>query len=1473
MRRRYSAADLLAMIPLYLDGELDSSERSAVEGYLAEHPETALEVARSARLIDALDEAVSSPPVDAAFTTRVMHEVTNLSRPQRWWQRLSLLPGVTAVRWAAEAALLLLLAVLLVVRPWAPEVGPVECRLYGERTWSIESPAGVRVIVRNRSSGQPIPNAPVRLWLFRQRWRVLIYESRTNDQGTVDSGFELPAGLRPGRYGLYAKVRTPYGEAAVGEELNLVRRPEFRLQPVSNGVSAGERLTATVAVLNSDDLPAAVPWRLDSAGCQLARGECRLDSHGVGRLSVPLDSHLAPGLAVLSAELGGRTVSTPLRIYPPTRRELQLSLAIPPYGVLGRSWSGTLAAALPYEALPPGGNAKATLRVGSVTVQDAGQLDPGGHWQFALTVPRVAGQRVGWLTINVADRRGRRATAYRAVPLSSDPLDLALVRLAPQLYAGLENPVAVTAQRPDGQPVAARIDVRLNGRTGCTVKTSSKGETRVLLRPRVGVNQVELRSQIGRRTVSRSFLLHAAPAAAGLVVRPEQLEVPEGEPIRLTITSSGAADAVYLDLLAGGQTVATRSLGLAEGRGSLVLRPPAGVRGEIVVRAYAAGSAAGWRTGWTQLRIVPRATLTAALEPRPGGSGAVELTLRKEHSELAAGVVQVALARETLPAGAAAPRWQSAATVPITLEVDSYQVARQAALRRQRDFFSHSPLVGGILGGLVLLCIVLWVYQVYSDPYEQVTRAERQAWGRVPAVHRRHPWAGVGVLTMGVLLSGLVALGILLAGRQARDLATAPEPGVVERAPGAEPYRHAADGLQNALRATAWETPLDPPLHDADGRWETAGRDGIITVLPPSAGTWQVAAQPLAPGAEVVRAETAGLGKLSLAAGPSWLNLSVGDEVELPVSVLNPTPQHSAVVLTAAVDGGLELADAPTRRVAAAPLAASHLGFRIRAAETGPASLQLSGLAGAAGEPVGQQAWVTPPTSRFSAARAGLCADGNTTVDLELPPNAVAGQLEVFLDPVPTRAWDTALQTVLQQPAATGGEVLAQAAAAALRYRLRTEADRRDSPAEERLREDLQTTYQRVLGYEVRHGSQPTGAFSQTRGGPADAVLTAGVARWLDELRPWPIADPAVATRTRAWLTRQAAELARRLADAGHGDVLSNGAAATRYAVIAGAAGSRISPPTDLALLAALEGPTALLAVAQSWPKSAVAAREAAARRLSELAEPREAGVRWNSLQPATPDGATGSGAALELTAAAAELLATTEQRDLVRTAEQAVAWLWSQARPDGTWGSAALTVAVVKALRAVGGRPTADTGSVDILLDGRRLSRVVTTPEREPFHLQERLEPGAHQVVVRLRGGGEPAFRVVWRYSGSRASYRGPLAVSAGVDRTTVKPGEAVALTVSLTNLEATAIAAASVELPIPAGFTASAEGETSTRDGRLRLAVGRLDAHQTKRVEIALRALAQSAEVSAGELRAQASLDPSATAYTMLPRLKIAS
>ena len=270
--RRYSAADLQAMIPLYLDGVLDAEERAAVEAYWSEHPDAALaHFAVSGSLIDLLDEVVTPRPVDDAFVDDVMAAIHDLTPARRRRERWAMTAPLTMVRWLAETSLVLLLGWLLLTHPWAPAVSAVECRLLGDATWVLGRPAAVRVLVTARGSQTPVVNAEVRLRLQHphQLWRTTVFRGRTNEQGTLDTDVRLEPAVPAGDCWLLAEVDSPRGRATAWHALTLAQRWKLTVEPVADRVPAGGRVVARVALSDAGSgKPGRGPvtWRLDDAG-------------------------------------------------------------------------------------------------------------------------------------------------------------------------------------------------------------------------------------------------------------------------------------------------------------------------------------------------------------------------------------------------------------------------------------------------------------------------------------------------------------------------------------------------------------------------------------------------------------------------------------------------------------------------------------------------------------------------------------------------------------------------------------------------------------------------------------------------------------------------------------------------------------------------------------------------------------------------------------------------------------------------------------------------------------------------------------------------------------------------------------------------------------------------------------------------------------------------------------------------------
>ncbi len=1474
-RKRWSDADLEAMISLYLDGELSPADQAAVEGYLAAHPESAAaRLHEAARLIDALDEAVAAPPVDERFDRAVAEQIAALGRRGRRRERLSLVSPLAVVRLATEAVLLLFLGALLWLHPWAPTVSPIECQLLGDSSWLLGRPAAVRLLVRDRATAAPLANAPVRLRLWQSHWRETLYSGRTNDQGAVDASFALPDDLEPGRYVLVADVAGPRGSAVVSGAVQLERRARLDLVPLSVCVPVGRPLAVQVA---ARDLGSGAPlsrpelrWRLEDAGrTTLAAGTTTLSDHGLGTLEVPTSTALPPGPASLLLAVGGQTARHAVLLQPALDDGLAIEIEPDrPYVSAGARFGATVTVrgrdGLPVESARC--RAKLWLQ-GRVSVA-SGWTDAGGVWEVSLPAPAGDAARA-WAELAVeAEQAGEVGTERLRLPAARAPLRLAAEPVGGRFVPGIENLLLVTAEYPDGTAYdgPARVTVEQASQSSRHEIELRGGEALVRWTPVTAPASARIEATLDGRRLSRTMALPAAPADEGLLILPARRRVSPGDAVRVELRAPRAVQAAYLDLVADGRIVSTSSLSLTGRRGSVVLQIPAAPARTLSLRAYAARYDRGWRTARFEFIVAPRGglRLTAALDPEAPDS--LLVTARDLDDQPVRAEVAVAL----LPAGARTPLLGEAPPTPagrFTLSVNSTRLAHERALSAQRRFFARAPLFSSLAGGLLVLCALLWCRQRLSDPFEQVYRAERRAWGELPAVHRRGTWAGYGVLAGGLALAVALAGGVALAGRQARALAalaTAPAP-VYEPYP-APPAGRQAELLQAGLRLAS------PPAAGGGSPAATfvAATDekGIARIeLPGDGRRYQVVARALDAAGAAGEAATSIVAPARLSAelrAPAALR--VGDQLHLPLEVDNPTDAPQALRIDSVATDGLELATAPTQRVVAPPRRRSRFAIPVRAAEPGRGSLSAE-ITGREVE-LSQRASIdiTPRAPRLSEARS-LLAGGHDELDFELPAGAVAPRLTVEIDPEPLHLADRALAGVAERPVFGLLEAAAALEAASLRVRIPRDAGRDAPPLE-----PVATAYQRLLGYQAR----AAGGFSEQPGGAPSKLATArALAALVSASRVYPV-DERLLARTANWLAaRHHAHNGTWLPDLPAGDEAADEVLrATAQATIALAAADREQPALETArthLTEALPAAGDVYALALGL----VALRAAGAEpeelrepldRLAAFAQPREAGVSWLTAA-ATPTGATGRGAALETTALAVRALAAGRERRHREAAQAGADWLLAQQSTDGTWGAAATTVAVVRALSALGDPPASARGLLLVELDGQRLGRATISSGDQPLELVAAPEPGSHRLAVRFIGRGRAYVRAAWSHSRSVAEpNQSGLSAAVAFSAKSVPPNGRLTATLTVRNTGDRAVPAVAARFPVPAGFEPVKGGASL-----LELAVGDLAPGQARAVQVTLRANATAAGIAPAPATVYATYNPARRAEVAVPPVAI--
>lgn len=1465
-RRRYSEADLRAMIPLYLDGALDPQEREAVEAYWAAHPELIAQFAESTRLIDILDEAVTAPPAPADLTGQVMQRVERLGRLGKLRQTLSLNPPLARIRWFAEATMLVLLGWLLVAHPWAPSVESVELQMHGSATWTASRPVSLRLVARDRAGDKPLVSGDVSIRLQGGRWRQTIFRGRTNEQGTVDATLHLPDRLANGRYLVVAEVEAPVGRAITWHEVDLRDEPRVTLTPLTPTVAAGGELVARVEAREADGTPSAQPvdWRLtDRDGRWLAGGHATELPGGQGFIKAPIDATATVGGATLWAGIGGRMVPAAVAIAPPVRQDLNLQLATDAEAVRrGEPVRGEARLLTAGGAPIAGAMVTARLSEGKAgPVTRTVVTDAAGSASFSLPSRRLpAGPAVLSATATLADERS--ATAVRRLVLQPGRTAIELAA-SDGAVGGLQNRVYLVAARA-GEPWHGTAHLTLNGAALSPVIVRH-GRAMLRLTPRTGWNKLTVRlERDGEREAAQTLSFRAADPRHSLRVETLSSEVSPGADVTVRVAAAQHLNRAYLDLVQRGELLATRSVTAAGGLGRLVFRLPANVSGDVTLVAYAL-QGSRWLTGQTPLQITPTA---ADLRLAAGGAGPLEITAPPDAALL---VAAIRPPRHDSPAPAPA----TPAMRGYTLTANSVPAAQRRALQAQRQFFDHSDTFGGVLAVLILVALTAWAYEQLTDPFEWMNRHERRRYGRVPQVHRRGAWAGFGALLAGVALATVVSGGLLLAGRQARELAS--QTGRAAQFTGPPVF---APGVRSAALTRAMLRQARPAQPAPDLATETrCYAPGTAPELPAQpAATWQViafAAPAEGPTASASLTTTVVGQPEVLLRAPA--ELRIGELVTVPVVVANPTADRLPLAVTTTVTSGLELTVAPTQRVIVEPRAELRLAIGLRAAEYGASRLVVE----AVGKPVSARAEATvmvlPDAPRVVLLSSGWI-DRDTDLALSFPPGASARRVQVECLQEPLAIWFDALHAAAERPATGPFDLASAADAEALALRLGRRSERLSPERDAALVARVQRAMQRLVYAELRGpDGRLSGAFAATDGGGPDLFATSYallVLRRIDNHTP---VDPRLLARSRAWL-RHAVEAA--LHDTASQPLAeqsdSPSPAALAAAALALTNGDDTEQATVDAVLDDLQSRVGLLpdtaslawvAAGLSYQRPRAAATAEVLKRLVALRNRRPDGSNWYPGAQATPAGATGRGAGLEVTALVVAALGQSGRYDTVR--DEGLAYLAAQQLSDGTWGDAYLTAQVVRAQMAAGELPGAARGFVSATLDDDGLGRATFDGASADLVLQAVPEAGDHVLRLRFLGRGRAAYRVRTAYTLS-----GPQEVAAGLvarveaPALQTAPGGRLEFRLTVANPAPVTVSGIVAELPVPAGL---ALADSPEAPDLLQLPIGALPPGGSRTVTFKLRASADAAQLTGRPVTVRAMLDPGRTATARLPGLRI--
>jgi len=242
-----------------------------------------------------------------------------------------------------------------------------ETVLLGQRTFAAGSPAGLRVLVRHRSTGQPIGDARVVLKLSNKKADAAELGSfATDENGTLSAAFNFPK-VAPGKYDLVVEVSSPVGHDRVVREVE-AHHP-LRLVVTSDKplYQPGQTIHLRSLLLNGrtqKPFPGEpiVFEILDAKGNKVFKESRMSSAFGIASADFELASELNLGRYEIRASSGEATVARSVEVkrYVLPKFKIQVGTA-KAYYLPGEAVAGTIEASYFFGKPVAGAEVKLTL--------------------------------------------------------------------------------------------------------------------------------------------------------------------------------------------------------------------------------------------------------------------------------------------------------------------------------------------------------------------------------------------------------------------------------------------------------------------------------------------------------------------------------------------------------------------------------------------------------------------------------------------------------------------------------------------------------------------------------------------------------------------------------------------------------------------------------------------------------------------------------------------------------------------------------------------------------------------------------------------------------------------------------------------------------------------------------------------------------------------------------------------------------
>jgi len=561
----------------------------------------------------------------------------------------------------------------------AEAVGSLQLQVLGPDTFEAGSRGAVRVVATDRFSGEPFSRADVRVELKGSDKKQVVYNGRTDENGTCNISFEVPENP-PVDPALVITAKRRGQLAHIDRAVRINHTAKILLTTDKPLYQPGQMMhIRALALRTANRLPLAKTKALievmDAKGNKVFKRKVKTDAYGITSAVFTLANEVNMGNYKIKATIDDftaeKTVEVKHYVLPKFKVTVKTDRA---WYLPGGQISGTINAT--YIFGKPVKNGEVEIEglasiVGTETFATLqGRTDADGNFKFDLQLPEtLVGRQVDQglarvqLHATVTGPAGHTQEALRSYPIAKAPLVIRVLPESGMLVPGVKNLIYMMVTSPDGKPVQAKVYAQSGDRIGddewWNQNDVSSTDELGLAVFELKVPERNMTLTFGARddagnVVASTVKLGVQRKPMSLLLRTDQPTYRLGDVIRVTaLTAKAPTKSVFVDLVRNQQTLLTTVAEIKDGVAEVEIPVSEEMVGGVVVTAYSLLPAGNAVRDSRVVYIHPESDLNISIKPekkiyRPGEDATINFEVTDNNGHPVASALGLTIVDEAV---------------------------------------------------------------------------------------------------------------------------------------------------------------------------------------------------------------------------------------------------------------------------------------------------------------------------------------------------------------------------------------------------------------------------------------------------------------------------------------------------------------------------------------------------------------------------------------------------------------------------------------------------------------------------------------------------------------------------------------------------------------------------------------------------------------------------------------------------------